>query len=221
MPQPGPGFDDAREFWDQRYRAPEYIFGTAPNRFLASQQSLFTPGHQVLDVACGEGRNSVWLASLGCDVFGVDISPLALEKAARLATERKVVVTWSEADIRNWEWEAARFDAVVCIFIQFAEPPQRARLFDGFKATLKPGGMLVLQGYTPKQVEYKTGGPPQASHMYTAAMLRDAFAELEILHLREHEDVLSEGTKHVGCSALIDLVARQRSQTRHNSEIGP
>src|SRR6185295_14534095 len=79
------GFDDAREFWDKRYRAPEYIFGTAPNRFLASQQSLFKPGDRVLDVACGEGRNSVWLASLGCAVQGVDISPLALDKARRLA----------------------------------------------------------------------------------------------------------------------------------------
>jgi 2-polyprenyl-3-methyl-5-hydroxy-6-metoxy-1,4-benzoquinol methylase len=220
MAPQSPGFDDARQFWDQRYGAPEYIFGTAPNRFLASQQSLFRPGHQVLDVACGEGRNSVWLASLGCDVLGVDVSPLALEKAARLATERKVRVTWSEADIRNWQWEPARFDAVVCIFIQFAEPGERLRLFDGFKVTLKPGGMLVLQGYTPKQVEYKTGGPPQASHMYTAAMLRDGFASLEILHLQEHEDVLSEGTKHVGRSALIDMVARQRPRTGSNIELG-
>jgi hypothetical protein len=99
---------------------------------------------------------------------------------------------------------------VVCIFIQFAEPEQRARLFEGIKATLKAGGVLVLQGYTPKQVEYKTGGPPQADHMYTQALLRDAFGELEILHLREHEEVLAEGTKHVGRSALIDLVVRKR-----------
>jgi cyclopropane fatty-acyl-phospholipid synthase-like methyltransferase len=204
------GFDDARAFWDQRYRGPEYIFGTQPNRFLASQQSLFRPGDRVLDVACGEGRNGVWLASLGCDVLGVDVSPLALDKARRLAAGRGVAVTWSETDVRTWQWEPRRFDAVVCIFIQFAEPAQRARLFDGFKATLKPGGRLVLQGYTPGQVEYRTGGPPQASHMYTAAMLEEAFAGLEILHLREHEDVLSEGTKHVGRSALIDLVARRQ-----------
>jgi cyclopropane fatty-acyl-phospholipid synthase-like methyltransferase len=210
MASTGGGFDDARDFWDQRYRAPEYIFGTEPNRFLASQQPLFRPGDRVLDVACGEGRNSVWLASLGCNVLGVDVSPLALEKARRLAAERGVAVTWSEMDIRTWQWERSRFDAVVCIFIQFAEPAQRARLFDGFKATLKPGGLLVLQGYTPKQVEYKTGGPPQASHMYTAAMLQDAFTDFEILHLREHEDVLSEGTKHVGRSALIELVARRQ-----------
>ncbi|HTS52447.1 MAG TPA: class I SAM-dependent methyltransferase [Burkholderiales bacterium] len=204
------GFDDAREFWDQRFRAPGYIFGTEPNVFLAAQAHRFRPGHRVLDVACGEGRNSVWLAGLGCDVLGLDISPLALDKARRLASGHAVAVEYVEADIRDWKWQPERFDAVVCIFIQFAEPNQRARLFEGIKTTLKAGGVLVLQGYTPKQVEYKTGGPPRADHMYTRLLLQDAFADLEILHLREHEEVLAEGVKHVGRSALIDLVVRKR-----------
>jgi len=210
MAAAGERFDDAREFWNQRYSAPEYIFGTSPNRFLVSQQHLFKPGDRVLDLACGEGRNSVWLASLGCSVLGMDVSPLALTKARQLAADRGVTVTWQEADVRSWQWQPDAFDAVVCIFIQFAEPAQRVRLFSGFQTTLKAGGKLVLQGYTPKQVEYKTGGPPQAEHMYTTAMLRDAFASLDIVHLQEHEDVLSEGTKHVGRSALIDLVAYRR-----------
>jgi 2-polyprenyl-3-methyl-5-hydroxy-6-metoxy-1,4-benzoquinol methylase len=203
------GFEDAREFWNQRFQAPEYIFGTEPNVFLAQQASRFKPGDRVLDVACGEGRNSVWLAGVGCNVMGLDVSPLALEKARRLAHGRSVTVEYVEADIRDWQWEPTRFDAVVCIFIQFAEPEQRARLFRGFTTTLKPGGILVLQGYTPKQVEYKTGGPPQAAHMYTMAMLREAFVGMEIAHLREHEEILAEGSKHVGRSALIDLVARK------------
>jgi len=92
MAAAGEGFDDAREFWDQRYSAPEYIFGTSPNLFLASQQHLFKPGDRVLDIACGEGRNSVWLASLGCQVLGMDVSPLALTKARQLAADRGVTV---------------------------------------------------------------------------------------------------------------------------------
>jgi cyclopropane fatty-acyl-phospholipid synthase-like methyltransferase len=208
-PGGGSGFDDAREFWDQRYRTPDYIFGTEPNVFLASQVSRFKPEDRVLDVGCGEGRNSVWLARLGCDVIGLDVSPLALDKARRLAADQGTAVQYVQTDIRDWHWEPARFDAVVCVFIQFAEPEQRARLFDGFLTTLKAGGLLVLQGYTPKQVEYKTGGPPRADHMYTAELLRSAFARMEILHLREHEEVLAEGIKHVGRSALIDLVARK------------
>jgi cyclopropane fatty-acyl-phospholipid synthase-like methyltransferase len=203
------GFNDARVFWDERYRAPEYIFGLEPNAFLTTQAALFQPGQRVLDVACGEGRNSVWLAQCGCDVLGIDVSPLALKKAQRLAEKNGVQVEFRLADIRQWGWTASMFDAVVCIFIQFATPGERARLFQGFETTLKPGGLLVLQGYTPKQVEYKTGGPPDAAHMYTRALLEEGFKGLEILHLREHEDTLAEGTKHVGRSALIDLVARK------------
>jgi len=205
------GFDDARDFWNQRFAVPEYIFGTEPNLFLTTQAQRFRSGDKVLDVACGEGRNSVWLAERGCEVLGVDISPLALEKARHLAAKRGVSVTFVEADIRDWQWQPEAFDAVVCLFIQFAAPQDRGHLFEGFKTTLKPGGVLLLQGYTPKQVEYKTGGPPQAEHMYTEAMLGAAFADIEILHLLEHEDVLHEGIKHVGRSALIDLVARKAS----------
>ena len=203
------GFDDAREFWDQRFAAPEYIFGTEPNAFLSAQAQRFKSGDRVLDVACGEGRNSVWLAKLGCQVTGIDISPLALAKARRLADTHGVKVEYREADIRDWHWQPARFDAVVCVFIQFAEPAQRTRLFEGIETTLTPGGLLALQGYTPKQLEYRTGGPPQADHMYTQALLRQAFHNLDILHLREHEATLAEGTKHVGRSALVDLVARK------------
>jgi cyclopropane fatty-acyl-phospholipid synthase-like methyltransferase len=204
------GYDDARAFWDERYAAPEYVFGTEPNRFLVSQASRFRPGMRVLDVASGEGRNAVWLAGLGCTVLGIDVSPLALDKARRLAATRGVDVDLRLADLRAWDWEPAAFDAVVSIFIQFAAPSDRLRLFEGFTTTLRPGGIVVLQGYTPKQLEYRTGGPPQAAHMYTETLLRSAFADLDVLHLQEHEDVLDEGTKHVGRSALIDLVARKR-----------
>jgi hypothetical protein len=118
-------------------------------------------------------------------------------------------VRFEVADLRGWVWQAGAFDAVVSVFIQFAAPAERVRMFDGFWTTLRPGGVLVLQGYTPRQLEYKTGGPPQAEHMYTEGLLRTAFAGWEILHLHEHDDELSEGTKHVGMSALIDLVARK------------
>ena len=209
MPPEDQGFDDAQAFWDQRYRAPEYIFGTEPNRFLVSQAALFHRGQRVLDIACGEGRNSVWLAQRGCRVLGIDISPLALKKARGLADDNKVEVEFQQADVRQWRWHPGELDAVVSIFIQFAAPAERASLFEGIQRALKPGGVLVLQGYTPRQLEYKTGGPPDAAHMYTESMLRQAFAGMELMHLREHEDTLAEGTKHVGRSALIDLVARK------------
>ncbi|MCC7549490.1 MAG: class I SAM-dependent methyltransferase [Burkholderiales bacterium] len=204
------GFDDARAFWDARYATDEYVFGREPNRFLVSQRAMFTPGAAVLDVATGEGRNALWLAQLGCRVTGIDVSPLGLAKARRMAAEAGVNVEFEQVDVRNWHWPEERFDAIVTIFIQFAAPDDRSRVFDGMKRALRPGGVIVMQGYTPRQLEYRTGGPPQAEHMYTEALLREAFSDMEILHLREYEDVLAEGSKHVGRSALIDMVARKR-----------
>lgn len=205
----GQGFDDARSFWDERFSAAEYIFGREPNRFLVSQAACLAPGSSVLDLATGEGRNAVWLARRGCRVTGVDISPKAIEKARQLAAESAVQVAFEVEDVRARAWKADAFDAVVTIFIQFAAPAERQAVFAGIQRTVRPGGVVVLQGYTPKQLDYRTGGPPQADHMYTEALLREAFSGWEIVHLAEHEDVLSEGTKHVGRSALIDLVARK------------
>jgi ubiquinone/menaquinone biosynthesis C-methylase UbiE len=201
------GFDDAREFWDQRFATDEYVFGREPNAFLQTRRSLFRPGMRVLDVATGEGRNAVWLAEQGCLVRGVDISPLGLRKARRLAQERGVSVEFEQADVRSWTWPECQFDAVISIFIQFAGPTERTAVFEGMQRALRPGGFVLVQGYTPQQLAFKTGGPPQVEHMYTRALLRDAFCALDIVHLEEHEDVLIEGTKHVGRSALIDLVA--------------
>jgi cyclopropane fatty-acyl-phospholipid synthase-like methyltransferase len=203
------GFDDAREFWDERFAADDYIFGREPNLFLVSQRERFPEGARVLDVATGEGRNAVWLAQQSCRVTGIDVSPRGLSKARRLAAEHGVEIEFEQADARTWAWPSNRFDAIVTIFIQFAAPAQRQRVFEGMKEALRPGGIIVLQGYTPKQLEYKTGGPPQADHMYTEQLLRSAFSDMEMVHLSEHEAVLAEGTKHVGRSAVIDMVARK------------
>jgi len=97
----------------------------------------------------------------------------------------------------------------VAIFIQFAPPPERDRIIEGIRRTLKPGGVLILQGYTPKQIEYGTGGPPSAANMYTSELLREWFGDWDIRHLHEHESFISEGTHHHGMSALIDLVAKK------------
>lgn len=197
------------EFWNARYATDEYVFGTAPNVFLASQKALVHPGMRALAIADGEGRNGVWLAEQGAAVHAIDVSPFALEKARKLAAARGVAIETEEADALNWHWPEAAYDLVVAIFIQFAPPPARDRVIDGIRRTLTPGGLLILQGYTPKQVEFGTGGPPNAENMYTAELLREWFSDWDILHLREHESFISEGSHHHGQSALIDLVARK------------
>lgn len=202
---------DHQTFWNERYgqAGEDYLFGAEPNRFLSEQLHHFHPGMRVLSVADGEGRNGTWLAQQGMEVTALEISPVALAKAQRLAASRRVEINFVQADALTWQWPDAVYDAVVAIFIQFAAPAERERLFANIKHSLRPGGLLLLQGYTPRQIEYRTGGPPTAENMYNTTMLRDAFADMEILHLREHDDFISEGTGHHGMSALIDLVAAQ------------
>jgi len=199
------------ERWNQRFSAPGYLFGTQPNRFLASKKALLKKGQSALCVGDGDGRNSVWLAQLGLEVAAFDISPVGVEKARRLAAERGVRVRYDVAGVYDWAWPLAAFDVVAAIFVQFADPAMRSFMFERMLRALKPGGLLLLEGYTPKQLEYRTGGPPQVENLYTAPMLREAFRDLEVLELREYEDQLEEGERHTGRSALIDLVARARA----------
>jgi ubiquinone/menaquinone biosynthesis C-methylase UbiE len=195
------------EFWNTRYATEEYVFGTAPNVFLASQTQYLKPGQTTLAIADGEGRNGVWLAQQGLKVHAIDFSPAALAKAGKLAAERGVQVEFEQADVLNWTWPEAAYDVVVAIFIQFAPPPERERIIEGIRRTLKPGGTLILHGYTPKQIEFATGGPSNPANMYVEADLRRWFGDWEIEHLAEHESHISEGAHHHGMSALIDMVA--------------
>ncbi|HRQ58281.1 MAG TPA: class I SAM-dependent methyltransferase [Azoarcus taiwanensis] len=197
--------------WSARFEAAgeDYVFGTTPNRFLVRHAEHYRAATTALSVADGEGRNAVWLAEQGIRVTATEFSPIALEKARKLAAGRHVEVDFVLADAIAWDYPEAAFDLVAGIFVQFATPAERPLLFAGMKRALKPGGVLVLLGYTPKQLEYRTGGPSLVEHMYTGQMLREAFDDMEILHLEEFEDELDEGAGHKGRSALAGLVARK------------
>lgn len=203
------GFADARATWNDRYAGESYHFGTAPNRFVVAQAHRLPPASRVLCVADGEGRNSVWLAGLGHVVTAFDLSPRAIGKAQRLAADRGVSVAFHEADIAGWPWRERAYDAVVAIFIQFLPPEARDAAFAGMRAAVAPGGLLLLQGYRPEQVDLGTGGPPRREHMYTDAWLRAQFADWELVQLEAHDEVIAEGVGHRGMSALIDVVARR------------
>ncbi len=195
--------------WESRFAAPGYLFGTAPNAFLQSQAHRLRAGQSALAIADGEGRNGVWLAEQGLDVLSIDFSPQAQDKARALAAARGVALRIEQADMAVWAWAPARFDLVAAIFIQFAEPALRAKIFAGIKTTLKPGGLLLLQGYRPEQLKYRTGGPSQIERLYTRALLQAAFADFSSVEIKEHDSVVAEGSGHAGISALIDLVGRK------------
>lgn len=204
--------------WSTRYRdaGDTYLFGTEPNRFLAHRLDLLQSGRTALSVADGEGRNSVWLAEQGLAVTAIEISAVAVEKARHLAAGRNADVRFIQADMLAPGWPPAdmhdAFDWVIGIFIQFVGPEWRDRQFEVMKQLTRPGGRILLQGYTPKQLENKTGGPSTIENLYTAEDLRAAFADWQVEELVEYEDDIAEGTGHKGRSALIGLVARKPDQ---------
>ena len=195
--------------WQDRYSIPEYLFGKAPNYFLALCKPLLPRSGKVLSVADGEARNGVWLAEQGLDVTSLDFSEAAQAKAAVLAKERGVEINLIHADVHAWNYPADAFDVVVEIFTQFSTPVERPKKWAGMRKALKPGGLLILQGYTPKQLDYGTGGPKELENLYTRNLLEKAFGDLHDVKFVEEELEIHEGAGHGGMSAVIGLTARK------------
>lgn len=198
----------AVEAWERRFAVDGYVFGDRPNAWLMRQASHWQPGQRALCVADGEGRNGVALAACGLQVDSFEPSPSAVNKARSLALRQ-----WQQlqAICAGWEdfaWQPASYELVVGVFIQFAGPDERQRLFARMQQALRPGGKLLLLGYTPAQLQYRTGGPSAPEQLYTEALLRQAFQGLQIIVLECFEEYLEEGNGHRGRSALIGLVAQ-------------
>ncbi len=164
---------------------------------------------RVLAVADGEARNGVWLAERGLDVVSVEFAPAARKKAAALAKEHEVEINFVEANVHTWEYPAAAFDVVIDIFTQFSSPAQREQKWAGMKKALKSGGLMIIQGYRPKQLEYGTGGPKLLENLYTRALLEKAFSDLKDIKIEEEDLEMHEGTAHGGMSAVINFTARK------------
>lgn len=194
--------------WEDRFATPDYVFGTEPAAFLRDHAALLQPGQNLLSVAEGEGRNAVFCAGLGLRVTGLEYAPSAIAKAHRLAADRGVSIDMRQIDVLDPDapWPGP-VDVVIGVFIQFAAPDQRSALFARMAAALRPGGLLMLHGYTPEQVGRGTGGPPSRDNMYTPDILRAAFPGWQETVCRTYERTLCEGTGHVGASALIDFIA--------------
>ena len=197
------------DVWETRFGGTDFIFGKQPNHFLASCKMLLPGSGKALAIADGEGRNGVWLAEQGLDVVSLDFSEAAQIKAASLANERGVEIALIRADVQAWDYPAATFDVVIDIFTQFSSPAGRAEKWCGVLRTLKPNGLVIVQGYTPKQLEFGTGGPKIVANLYTREMLQEAFGSLRDITITEEERELHEGAAHSGMSAVIGLTGRK------------
>ena len=194
--------------WDQRFSIDDYLFGTEPAQALVKLEPYLIPQGETLVIADGEGRNSVYLASKGFKVTASDYSTVANSKARALADRRHVEVDYQVEDLFDIDWAAKEYDNIVGVFFQFVPPERIKQVLTGLRTATKKGGTLLIHGYTPKQVEFATGGPKDAAHMYTKELLEGVFDDVEILVNDEYQMQLTEGSGHHGQSALIDFVAK-------------
>jgi len=190
--------------WDERYSGDDYAFGTAPNDFLVLMEDRLPRG-KALCLGEGEGRNAVWLAGQGFDVTGVDASRVGLDKGLRLAKDRGVTIQVVHADLSDYAVEPAAWNVIVSIFCHLP-PALRCTLHADAVAGLKPGGMFLLEAYTPAQLGMGTGGPPALERMMDLETLRIELAGLKFVHARELERTVHEGDYHNGSGAVVQIV---------------
>lgn len=194
--------------WNEKYAVDHYLYGTDPNDFLREHAGRLPIG-DILSIGDGEGRNSVYLATRGQNVTAVDGSSVALAKAHRLAAEHGVSVGFIEADLADYAIEAAAWDGVVSIFCH-VPPDLRRSLHGRLAAGLKPGGVLILEAYTPAQIGKGTGGPPVAEMTMSAETLRAEFPGIEFERLVELEREVIEGSGHTGTGAVVQAIGIRR-----------
>jgi len=191
-------------FWDDRYRSGGYAYGVEPNDFLRDEAARIPRG-RVLCLAEGEGRNAVYLASLGHAVTAVDLSSEGLRKAGLLAKERGLVLELVQADLATYHLEASAFSGIVSIFAHLPAPA-RQRLHAQVARALVPDGVFVLESYRPEQLAFDTGGPRDAALLPTLAELTAALSELDLIVARDAERTIHEGIFHDGQSATVQIV---------------
>jgi cyclopropane fatty-acyl-phospholipid synthase-like methyltransferase len=196
------------QFWDRKYADDDYFYGTTANAWLTGQADRLRPGMRALSVADGEGRNAVWLAGQGLAVTAVDASARGIAKAQALAAARGVSVDHIQADLTRWAWPTAAFDIAVAIFAHFT-PEHRPAIHRRMLDALVPGGLVLIEAYSPFQHLHRTGGPPDLDMLYTAWRLEQDFKGAEIQELAEVTTELREGRGHNGTSAVVRLVARR------------
>ena len=194
--------------WDERYAPTAYYYGTAPNDFLRERAGALPPHGLVLCLGEGEGRNAVFLAEAGHDVVAIDQSAVGLAKAQRLADARSVRIQTSVANLEDYRFEASRWDGIVSIWCHLPSA-LRSTIHRQVIRGLKPGGVFLIEAYTPRQLHYGTGGPTDADLMPTLGELHRDLEGLEILEGTEIDRVVHEGAGHTGPSAVVQIVARR------------
>jgi SAM-dependent methyltransferase len=190
--------------WDERYSEPGFTYGTAPNEFLVSVVARIPQG-KILSLAEGEGRNAVYLASLGYQVTGVDGAEVGLRKAVELATERGVAIATIHADLSEFEIELEQWDGIIACYCHLPSAI-RIPLHRAAVRGLKTGGVFVLEAFSKEQLAYGTGGPQSLDMLMSLDDLKRELAGLEIIHAVKMEREVREGRGHNGLASVVQVL---------------
>ena len=193
--------------WDERYSEPGFAYGTAPNEFLVSVAGRIPKG-TILSLAEGEGRNAVYLASLGYEVTGVDGSEVGLRKAAELAIKRGVAITTIHADLSTFEIGAEQWDGIIACYCHVPSA-LRIPLHQAAVRGLKPGGVFVLEAFSKEQLAYNTGGPQSPDMLMSLDDLKRELSGLEFIHAAQLERDVREGSRHTGLASVVQVLAKK------------
>ncbi|MBL4801017.1 MAG: methyltransferase domain-containing protein [Emcibacter sp.] len=201
-----------RDFWDERFGASDYAYGTEPNNFLVNAVRHIPAKGRVLCIAEGEGRNGVFLAKNGFTVSAVDISPEGKKKALALAADNNVSIDYVTSDVGHFDFGENEWDAVISIFGFIAHDARARKLaFERIQAALKQDGVLIMEAYHPRQLAYKTGGPKEVELLITLDELNEAFENEQILHKTELEREVVEGIYHTGKACVTQFIYKKTS----------
>lgn len=196
--------------WDERFSRTELVYGDEPNAYLREQaQKRLKAGAKVLVPGDGYGRNGLWLAKQGCELTTIDVSPVGVARARNDAKRAGLALQILLGDVNTWDWPKSEFDAIVSIYLHLP-PEQRSGVHRQMFEALRPGGIVILEAFTPAQLQFSSGGPKQVELLYNAEILRQDFAAAEVLELAELEVELHEGKMHLGEGAVVRAVLRKK-----------
>lgn len=194
--------------WDERYSAEEYIYGTAPNDFLKNCLDSFNKQGTILFPAEGEGRNAVYAAQLGWDVFAFDQSEVAKQKAEKLAAINNVNIQYEICDIEDYFAAVRQFDVIGIIYVHLPSVLKQT-FFKNVIKSLKKGGSIIMEVFSKEQLSFTSGGPLDTDLLYDIDELKKYFSELEIEEISKHEITLNEGLLHKGKASVIRIIAKK------------
>ncbi len=190
------------ESWNSRYQGRELVWTASPNQFLVAEVDSLVPG-RALDLGCGEGRNSVWLAEQGWTVTAVDFSDVGISKGREMASKRGVEVTWVVEDLNRYEPAVQAFDLVIDFYIHIP-PDQRKALLRKAAGAVAPGGTLLVVGHDLTNLKDGYGGPQDPTLLFTPDEVGAALSDLKVVtSTRVGRTVENEAGQFAAVDALV------------------